>query len=351
MQFSNDFDLLPMEYGGSLEPPRAFPSRDGLRRKCLEGGDIEQYRPMLLSIFRQSPSGQLVLGAAGDILMINCAAYELLGLDEEISDEVTWQEIKGLKDLRAQDGSFLDETKDPLFLAMHRKKHVSASVHVRATDTKEERWLSVMAFPILDEQGNIEASAAMLLDITAFKEMQDILYYQATHDSLTGLSNRAFFSSSVGKAFSRSRRNRLGCAILAIDLDKFKEVNDRYGHAAGDELLVKVAKKLEQEVRDTDLVARMGGDEFCILLTDITGDENKNVGEIAGRICEKFSEPLQIMGHAMDISVSIGVVLFPKDGLDERTLLKKADAAMYRVKQSGRNNWKFWEESDSVSEL
>ena len=119
MQFSNDFDLLPMEYGGSLEPPRAFPSRDGLRRKCLEGGDIEQYRPMLLSIFRQSPSGQLVLGAAGDILMINCAAYELLGLDEEISDEVTWQEIKELKDLRAQDGSFLEDRKSTRLNSSH----------------------------------------------------------------------------------------------------------------------------------------------------------------------------------------------------------------------------------------
>ena len=132
---------------------------------------------------------------------------------------------------------------------------------------------------------------------------------------------------------------------MAIDLDNFKKVNDTMGHAAGDELLIKVADRLTGEVRETDVVARIGGDEFNILLQDIEGEDNvSTTGQIAHRICDALARPFSIWGQNVRITSSIGISLFPANGTDEETLLARADMAMYQVKEQGRNGWKFWQE-------
>ena len=298
------------------------------------------------ALLGQSPVGFVVVDPDDRVLLINPGAAELFNYDRSENPDITWTAIRKMKDLRAFDETPLHQSRDPLYMAMRQNKRIMARVLIRTPGFGMERWVNVTAFPITDEQGNMVAGAAVVLDITDFKSMQDMLYYQATHDPLTGLSNRALFSASVTKAIARSKRNRLTGAILVLDLDKFKEVNDTLGHAAGDELLIKVAERMRREVRDTDVIARMGGDEFYLLLADM-GEAGADVaGEIAGRICKSLARPFTVRNCEIEVTVSVGLSVFPRDGLDEEVLVSRADAAMYQVKEQGRNGWKFWEDPE-----
>lgn len=167
--------------------------------------------------------------------------------------------------------------------------------------------------------------------------------YLAFHDSLTDLPNRAFFNRTLTRAVLEGRRYQRQFALLFLDLDGFKHVNDSLGHDAGDDLLIEVARRLTQSVRDSDVVARLGGDEFVVLLPTI-GDADKIV-PVGEKILAACARPFNLSGNNARISVSIGVTLFPKHGQDEQTLLKTADIAMYHAKQQGKNNVQFYSEA------
>lgn len=310
------------------------------------GAVNDKYHLIVSALLGQSPVGLVVVAPDDRVLLINPAAGEIFGYDRNEKKDITWTEIRNTKDLRAFDETPLQQSRDPLYVAMRSNRRVMARVLLRTPDFGMERWVNVTAFPVTDQNGETIASAAVVLDITDFKSMQDMLYYQATHDPLTGLSNRALFSASVTKATARSKRNRQVGAILVLDLDKFKDVNDTLGHAVGDELLVKVADRMRKEVRDTDVIARMGGDEFYLLLADMGEGGAVVAGDIAGRICKSLARPFVIRGCDIEITVSVGVSVFPRDGLNEEILVSKADAAMYHVKEQGRNGWKFWQDTD-----
>lgn len=163
----------------------------------------------------------------------------------------------------------------------------------------------------------------------------------AFHDTLTQLPNRAYLSYVVDQAIGQHRESEEGFALLFLDLDRFKSVNDTQGHEAGDKLLRLVAKRLLASVREHDVVARLGGDEFVILLRNIT--QREPVTRITEQLVTAIQEPFALQGQTCLISVSIGVALFPHDGADEQTLMKRADAAMYRAKQAGKNTAYFHE--------
>lgn len=161
----------------------------------------------------------------------------------------------------------------------------------------------------------------------------------ALYDSLTGLPNRKLLDERLQQALARARRDREKLALLFIDLDKFKPVNDNYGHAYGDLLLKEVAKRLHGCMRESDTASRLGGDEFVALLTEIDG---RNAAyTVATKILNRLTEPYEIAGHTFDISASIGAALYPEDGTDAKSLIKAADMAMYDAKNSGRSNVKF----------
>ena len=164
------------------------------------------------------------------------------------------------------------------------------------------------------------------------------LYRSANYDRLTDLPNRAMFMDRFNEIFKQSRRYERKLALLFIDLDGFKSVNDTLGHDAGDELLIEVAKRLKGCVRDSDIVARLGGDEFTVIFSTITSLEDPKLG--ARKILENLSAPFSIKGHDTRISASIGVSVYPDHGEDIEMLLKKADNAMYLAKQGGKNNYK-----------
>jgi len=164
----------------------------------------------------------------------------------------------------------------------------------------------------------------------------------AYHDSLTGLPNRAFFSRLLDQEMQQARRYEHHLALLFLDLDRFKAINDSLGHEAGDELLQEIARRLRAVVRDSDIIARLGGDEFVLLLPEIA--EGKQVAPVAEKILEAVSRPFVLAQQEFRITVSIGIALFPDDGEDEQTLTKHADIAMYHAKAQGKNDFKFYSE-------
>jgi diguanylate cyclase (GGDEF)-like protein len=159
----------------------------------------------------------------------------------------------------------------------------------------------------------------------------------ASHDVLTGLPNRILFNDRLTLALAQAQRHRHKLAVLLLDLDRFKDINDTLGHSVGDQLLRVTSKRLKGLLRKSDTLARMGGDEFLFLLPDLARRDNAT--EVAKKILDSFRAPFLIDDHELHTSVSIGLTIFPDDGAEADTLLTNADIAMYHAKQKGRNNY------------
>ena len=177
-------------------------------------------------------------------------------------------------------------------------------------------------------------------DVTEQKKAQTIIQYQAFHDSLTNLPNRTLFDRELAKALDKASRENKKFAIMFVDLDRFKTINDSLGHTVGDLLLKNVVERLNKCIRKNDIVARWGGDEFTILLSEISCREDTTA--IARRILEVLKPSFNLKGNYLHVSSSIGIAVFPDDGTDAETLLKNADAALYWVKDKGRNNFQHY---------
>lgn len=188
---------------------------------------------------------------------------------------------------------------------------------------------------IRDELGNVSNYAALFSDITKLKENEAHIRSLAYFDPLTNLPNRRLFYDRLGMALAHAHRNKGRLAVIFVDLDHFKQVNDDQGHTAGDTLLQEVARGLQEVVREDDTVARIGGDEFVIVLSGISGREY--VLEIVERIIERIKQPSQLTDDYTQVTCSLGVSIYPEDGVDVETLIQNADTAMYRAKELGRN--------------
>jgi len=194
--------------------------------------------------------------------------------------------------------------------------------------------------PLKNKDGKITHYISTGKDVTERIQTQERLHYLAYHDVLTGLANRALFTERLEHAITRSRNAKDHLAILFLDIDRFKNINDTLGHNLGDDLLKILANKLTGCLREGDTVARLGGDEFAVLLEDISSEDD--VSPIAKKILETLSEPITINEHELFETASIGISLFPEDGNNVDALLKNADTAMYRAKGQGRNNHQFY---------
>jgi diguanylate cyclase (GGDEF)-like protein/PAS domain S-box-containing protein len=210
---------------------------------------------------------------------------------------------------------------------------------VHLTDaTGREFWLLLSAQPI--RYANETCLLVALANIDDRKRMQDDMRRKAMHDQLTGLPNRVMFMESLERAEFKSRRRQGHFSVLFVDLDHFKEVNDSLGHAAGDQLLQSVAERLASAVRQSDLVARIGGDEFMVLIEDHKGPEEVMI--VAQKILAFLERPVLLEWKEVQISASIGIATYPDDATDAETVVKNADAAMYQAKERGRNNFQFY---------
>lgn len=192
--------------------------------------------------------------------------------------------------------------------------------------------------PLRDRAGKVINVLTTSLNITERKQAEEHLHHLAHHDPLTGLPNRTFFHDSVRKQIARTRRGDKQFALLLLDLDRFKGVNDVLGHHQGDQLLKAVAQRLCNAVRESDIVARLGGDEFAVLQTEISRTDDAVT--LAEKIIKTLDQPFELDGQEINTTASIGITVHPTDGVDVDVLLKNADLAMYQAKAEGRNAWR-----------
>lgn len=195
---------------------------------------------------------------------------------------------------------------------------------------------------VLDPERPQEGSIWIMTDISERKAAEERAQFLSYHDALTGLPNRSLVHDRLRQAVGAAEQAGTKIALLVVDLDRFKTINDSLGHSIGDRLLVEVARRLKASTRDTDTVCRQGGDEFLILLPGLA-DADASIGHLA-RLTDSLVEPFCIDGVDLDTTVSVGVSVYPDDGTDLETLLKKADTAMYRAKGAGRNTYRFYNE-------
>lgn len=201
-------------------------------------------------------------------------------------------------------------------------------------------WISENARAVRDAQGRIICYEGTVHDITERKRYQEELERQANHDQLTGLPNRNLLNDRLSQAIFHADRHAQMMAVVFIDLDNFKFINDTLGHAAGDELLVEVGRRLSTHLRSADTVARQGGDEFVLVLNEHQTPDT--VISLLERMVDLIGQPIMLGGRELQVGASMGVALYPQDGRDAETLLKHADVAMYAAKGHGKNNYKFF---------
>jgi len=205
-------------------------------------------------------------------------------------------------------------------------------------------WFENAITSIRDEKGTLTGLQGVSRNIMERKQMEKNLKEMATHDYLTGLPNRVLLADRFCMAAALAQRNKDRLAVMSLDLDKFKIINDTLGHTAGDQVLKIMSARLTDIIRASDTIARVGGDEFVLVMQET--NEMKDATAIAQKILDSFRDPFVIEGHRVDLSTSIGIAIYPDDGLEMETLIKKSDAAMYYSKGHGRNQFKLFSDGD-----
>ena len=288
------------------------------------GPDDPRYR----ALFVRSPVAMALFDDDGRFYEVNDAACDLFhrGRDELVG--MTWDDVVHPEE-RA-----LSSAARRRVIAAESATH-RAERRVLLPDGRELR-VRLTTVRMVDGEGR-PGCLTSFEDVTATREVESQLLHAALHDSLTGLPNRRLLLDRLGQALARSRRDGRDVAVLFLDLDHVKRVNDSLGHDAGDALLAAVARNLAEAVRETDSVARLGGDEFVVVCEEVHGDEEVDI--LAGRILEAIRTPVMIAGHRVVVTASLGVVTPESASVDPRDLLRHADAAMYDAKRSGRSRW------------
>jgi len=291
-------------------------------------------------VFRGTSEGIIITDARRAIIQVNDAFNSVTGY--------TIEEMLGktpeLLGSRLNDERFCRAMLEKLVRSGHWEGEVW---NTRKNGEVYPAWVTISA--LRNERRRITHYVGMVTDITAIKESQKRLEYLASYDGLTGLPNRSFFHSRLQHAIEAASRHGHLLAILFIDLDNFKMINDTLGHDMGDRLLVEMAGRLKGCVRQDDTLARLGGDEFTVLLENM-GDAGE-AARTAQRLVEAASTPFGLSGREIFVSASIGISVFPTDGQDLLTLMKSADTAMYKVKEQGRNHYQFFTEAMNVAVL
>ncbi len=205
---------------------------------------------------------------------------------------------------------------------------------------EEKLPVEIGAALIRDEKDQVDGTVLVFRDVTQRKRQEERLAFLAIHDSLTELPNRVLFNDHLALALANAARRKKEIAVLMLDLDRFKKVNDTLGHSVGDRLLKAVAERLPGLLRRSDTIARLGGDEFMVLLPEISNPGS--AGRVARRILRAFKQPFDLKDRKIPITASIGIASYPRDGEDVESLTKNADIAMYSAKEGGRNTYKLY---------
>ena len=268
----------------------------------------------------------MITNTHNQIIKVNSAFSDITGY---LASEVINQNLTQFK-FTSEDESYLRN----IFTIL--EKQGSWQGELWSQQKNGEKYLQWLAISTMkDPNHNVEGYVFLFSDITQRKADEKRIWKQANFDSLTGLANRGLFIEHFSRSIERAQRKNKLVALLFIDLDRFKYVNDTFGHAAGDLLLIEAGTRINNNLRKSDTVARFGGDEFALVLPDI--DELHSVEVVVNKLVTSLSQPYDLDGKNAFISASIGITVYPENGTDTDTLLRNADSAMYKAKEKGRN--------------
>jgi diguanylate cyclase (GGDEF)-like protein/PAS domain S-box-containing protein len=298
------------------------------------------------ALFEEKERAQVTLNSIGDAVMSSDVRGNVTYLNLAAESLTGWSRLEAaghpLEEVfRIVDATSREAVRNPMALAMQENKTVGLTANcVLVRRDGVEAAIEDSAAPIHDRRGQVIGAVMVFHDVSATRALSLRMSYLAQHDSLTDLPNRIMLNDRLTQAITLAHRQRQRLAVLFLDGDHFKHVNDSLGHAVGDRLLKSVAQRLLACVRTSDTVSRQGGDEFVILLSAVTHPQDAAI--TAEKILAALSPPHCIDQHTLHLTASIGIVIYPDDGPDSETLMKHADFAMYHAKDNGRNNYQFF---------
>jgi diguanylate cyclase (GGDEF)-like protein/PAS domain S-box-containing protein len=326
-------------YGTTRGLVRAL--RYSIERKALED-----------ALFVEKERAQVTLNSIGDAVACTDLAGNLtfLNLVAEKLTGWSWQEAAGqpMPDVfRILDITTREIIPNPMERAVRRDQTVhlpAGSILVRRDGFEIPVEDSVA--PIHDGEGQVAGAVIVFRDVSLARAMAQQMAHSAEHDFLTGLPNRMLLNDRISQAIALAARHKKSVAVLFLDLDGFKHINDSLGHPLGDKLLQSIASRLDDCVRGSDTVSRQGGDEFVVLLSEV--EQSEDAAVTARRMLQAVALPHSIEQHELYVTTSIGVSVYPEDGLDAQTLIKNADTAMYQAKENGRQSFQFFKPAMNV---
>lgn len=303
-------------------------AREAERKQAVEA--LRKSEEHLRTIIDTEPECVKVVGKSGTLLEMNAAGLAML-------EAATFEQAREKKLL----DYILPEYREA-FRALHQ--HVmgggNGALEFEVMGLHgTRRWLSTTAAPLREANGEISSLLGITRDITQHKEAEQRINYLANFDALTGMPNRAQLDAHIKYALSLAKRTNGQLAVLFIDIDHFKDINDTLGHSIGDAVLIEIAKRLQQILREQDTASRLGGDEFILILP---GADALGVAQVAQKLLEVIAQPCQSDRYDLVVTASIGIALYPTDGVDLDTLSRSADTAMYQAKRTGRNSYRFF---------
>jgi diguanylate cyclase (GGDEF)-like protein/PAS domain S-box-containing protein len=298
------------------------------------------------ALFEEMERAQVTLDSIGDAVISTDAAGFVTYLNAVAERLTGWTRKEAVGRLLADvfriiNAGSRETAMDPLRLAIRENRTVGLAPNcILVRRDGIEASIEDSAAPIHDREGNMAGAVIVFRDVTATLALSRKMSHLAQHDSLTDLPNRILLNDRLAQAMAMVPRRGKKLAVLYLDIDRFKDVNDTSGHMVGDRLLQSISKRLLDCVRSSDTVSRLGGDEFVILLNEVS--DTKDAEITAGKILAALGEPHWIDNHELLVSASIGIVMYPEDGKTAEALIKNADIAMYQAKDCGRNNYQFF---------
>jgi diguanylate cyclase (GGDEF)-like protein/PAS domain S-box-containing protein len=314
--------------------------------------DITERHQAQNALFLEKERAQVTLNSIGDAVISTDISGTVVFLNAVAETMTGWtlQDAAGrpiTEVFHVLDATTREVNPDPMMMAVaqNRIMNLPANAALRRRDGSEVPIEDSLS-PIRDRDGQVTGGVIVFRDVSIAREMTLQMAHLAQHDFLTGLPNRMFIEDRIAQAITLAGRSAGNAAVIFLDLDGFKRINDSLGHATGDKLLRSVTGRLLSCVRGSDTVSRQGGDEFIVLLSEVANTEDPAI--CARRILAAMSVPHSIDGHDLHITASVGVSVFPDDGLDTESLIRHADIAMYQAKANGRNGFQFFEPTMNV---
>jgi len=310
------------------------------RKKVEEALFVEKERARVT--LESIGDGVLSTDVSCNITYLNTQAERMTGWTRNDAQGRPVGEILHLIDSRTR-----QPARNPIEMVILHKKNLA--LYARSVLVRRDGYeipVEDSAAPIFDKNGEVTGAVITFRDVSETRAMADKMAHLAEHDYLTGLPNRLLLNDRLAQAVAYAERHHTQVAVLFLDLDNFKHINDSLGHSVGDKLLESVSKRLVAQVRHSDTVSRLGGDEFVIMVLENSHEEHSTIA--AEKILRALAEPHVIAGNELHITTSIGISLYPADGQNAETLIKNADTAMYHAKKKGRNNFQFFNSEMNV---